>query len=109
MAATHDLRHAENHRMNALLVIILGIYLIAVIYHGNANAFIGAVWSDSQKMALWVIAWVVLLVAAKVSRVGTAFLILAIIAYLVKSGSPLMTNIQSIWSKLQSISNNSGA
>ncbi len=109
MAATHELRHTENHCMNALLVIILGVYLIAVVYHGNANAFIGTVWSDSQKMALWVVAWVVLLVAAKFSRVGTAFLTLAIIAYLVKSGSPLMTNIQSIWSKLQSISNNSGA
>ena len=95
--------------MNALLVIILGVYLIAVAYHGNTSPFISAVWSDTQKMALWVVAWVVLLVVAKMSRVGAAFLVLAIIAYLVKSSSPLMTNIEQIWGQLKASSSNTGA
>jgi hypothetical protein len=95
--------------MNALLVIILGVYLIAVVYHGNGNAFIATAWDDTQKMALWVVAWVVLLVVAKFSRVGVAFLVLAIVASLVKSSSPLMSTLSPIWGDLKASSSNTGA
>lgn len=95
--------------MNALVLVILGVYLIGVAYHGNTGAFINTAWTDTQKMGLWVVAWVVLLVVAKFSRVGVAFLILAIVAYLVKSSSPLMSNLSQIWGDLKASSSNTGA
>ena len=92
--------------MPALLLIAVGIYLLAVAYHGNTTPFISAAWSDTQKMGLWVIAWIVLLVAGRYSRVGKYMLILAILGYILKSSGPLQSNLAQIWGQLKSASNN---
>lgn len=90
-----------------IILIILGIYLLAVGIQGNATEFVDRVFKNAEGAGPFLIGWIILLIFAKLWRPFYYLAIAAGLGYILLNHSKLSTNLQEIYNDISTASTNS--
>lgn len=87
----------------AYILLLIGIYMIVASMRGNAVLVAEEVWDNAESAGVWLIGWIVLLVAAKIWRPFYYIAILALIVYVLDSHESLFTQMTAIYHKIEGL------
>jgi hypothetical protein len=85
--------------------LLLGVYLLAVAWHGNTQAFLEQGKADVSSAGRWLVAAIVVIALAKFSPtkvrpVFHAFMVLAIVGFVVVNWQRMSTNTKQLYNSL---------